>query len=76
MPSKNTKTTVEYPLAEFMGLLKEKLFGGLAFKVEFVIEEIGGDPMDRFPGRMEVTNVRFVFDGVPSFLETNPVRPR
>lgn len=75
MPSKDTKTTVEYPLDEFRELLKEKLFGGLAFKVEFVIEEVGGDRDDRY-GRMEVTKVRFVFDGVPSSLETSPVRPR
>ena len=33
--------------------------------VTYVIEEVGGDPMDRFPGAKSVTKVRVAVDNSP-----------
>ena len=61
---KTTKTTtIEYSVEEFKALLKEKLsqdeeFRGKEMNIRFVIEEVGGDPLDRYPGWDEVTKVR------------------
>ena len=65
MASTKTTTVVDYPVAEFESLLKEKIFKGQEIKVEFVIQEVGGDPLDRFPGHNAVTRVRVSFDGTP-----------
>ena len=32
-------------------------------KVNYVIEEVGGDPMDRFPGHKEVTKIQVTITG-------------
>jgi hypothetical protein len=66
MAATKTTTVVDYPVDEFKSLLKEKIFEGKEVKVEFVIQEVGADPMDRFPGHNEVTRVRVSFDGTPS----------
>jgi hypothetical protein len=60
-----TTTTIEYPVKEFIELLKEKAFPGKNVTVKFVIEEVGGDIMDRYPGHDEVTKVRIQIDETP-----------
>lgn len=73
MATTKTTTVVEYPVDEFKSLLKERVFGGKEIAVEFVIQEVGGDPMDRFPGHDTVTRVRVSFDGAPpAFPSMNP----
>lgn len=57
-----TTTVVDYPVDEFRSLLKEKIFDGKEIKIEFVIQEVGGDPLDRSPGHNEVTRVRVKFE--------------
>lgn len=63
--SKTTTTTVDYPVTEINRIIGEKMFPGREIKIEYLISEVGGDPLDRFPGRNEVTNVRISFDGIP-----------
>ena len=66
--TKTTKTTtvVEYPADEFAALIKEKVFGGKDVEIDYVIQEVGGDPLDRFRGVDTVTQIRIRFDGAPS----------
>jgi hypothetical protein len=66
MAKVKTTTTVEFPVGDFNRLLAEKLFPGKKIDVKFLIEEVGGDPMDRFPGCNEVTGVRITFDENPN----------
>jgi len=65
MATSKTTTTVDYPVGQINKIISEKLFSGLNVKIEYVIQEVNSDPMDRFPGRNEVTNVRISFDGTP-----------
>jgi hypothetical protein len=66
MATSSTTTTVEYPVGEFKSMVAELMFAGKRnIKVEFVIQEVGGDPLDRFPGRDEVTKVRVSYEGGP-----------
>jgi hypothetical protein len=65
MAKTETTTTVQYPVQEFIELVRERAFGGKDIKVEFVIMEVGGDPMDRYPGVEQVTQVNIRFSGVP-----------
>lgn len=59
-----TTTTVEYSVEEMKQLIASKFFPGKQVDINFVIQEVGGDPLDRFPGHNEVTSVRISFDGV------------
>jgi hypothetical protein len=62
-----TTTTVEYPVGEFKSMVAELMFAGKRnIKVEFLIQEVGGDPLDRFPGHNEVTKVRVSYEGTPA----------
>lgn len=62
---KTTNVTIEYPVSEFGDLIKEKIFGPNCTNVKFVLGEVGADPMDRFPGRKEVTSVLVEFNECP-----------
>jgi hypothetical protein len=64
MATAKTTTTIEYPVDEFKSMVAKLMFNGKCnIKVEFVIQEVGGDPLDRFPGHDEVTKVRVSYDG-------------
>ena len=65
MATSKTTTTVDYPVTEINRIIGEKMFPGREIKIEYVISEVNADPLDRFPGRNEVTSVRISFDGVP-----------
>ena len=75
MATTKTTTVVEYPVDEFRSLLKEKVFGGKEIAVDFVIQEVGGDPLDRFPGHDGVTRVRISFDGAPPAFPSMDTSP-
>ncbi len=71
MPKTSTMTTVEFTAAEFLHMIKKDIFGGRDIKVDYVIREVGADPMDRFPGHNEVVGVRISCDGtIESFLKS------
>lgn len=61
-----TTTTVEYPIEEFKTLLQDKLFVRKDVKIEFVVQKVGADPLDRHPGHNAVTSVKISFNGMPS----------
>jgi hypothetical protein len=65
----STKTIIDYPVNEFDALLRQKLFNGQDFKIKYVIETVGGDPLDRHPGYEQVTRIRLVFDGHPAITD-------
>jgi hypothetical protein len=65
MPATKTTTTVEYPIDEFNALIKDKLFKGKDVTIYYVIQEVGGDYLDRYPGTKEVTKVKITYDGNP-----------
>jgi hypothetical protein len=51
--------TYEFGLAEMKTLIAQDLKVHVdRVNVEYVIQEVGGDPMDRFPGHKQVTGVR------------------
>jgi hypothetical protein len=51
--------TYEFGLDEMKALIAEDLkVNADRIDVTYVIQEVGGDPMDRFPGRDQVTKVR------------------
>lgn len=63
MAKSKTTTTTEYPIEEFVQMISSQCFGNREIKVDFVIKEVGGDPMDRYPGVDTVVAVRITFDG-------------
>lgn len=63
MAKTKTTTTVCYPVEEFIALLQKKIFDGKEIRVDFKIEEVDGDPLDRYPGRDAVTQISVSFDG-------------
>ncbi len=60
-----TTTVVDYPVDDFKAIVADKIFEGRDVTIDFVIQEVGGDPMDRFPGHKTVTRVRVSFEGLP-----------
>jgi hypothetical protein len=51
--------TYEFGLDEMKALIASDLKVHVdRVSVEYVIQEVGGDPMDRFPGHKQVTGVR------------------
>lgn len=64
MPVMKAKTTTyEFDLNEIKGLIVSELcVPESAVTVEYVIQEVGGDPMDRYPGTKQVTKVRVTID--------------
>ena len=61
MPETNTKTTIDYQVDEFTELVKKSLFPGKDAKIRFVVQEVGGDVMDQFPGTPQVTAIKIEF---------------
>lgn len=56
---KAKSTTYEFDLPEMAKMLAAALeVRPSAVSVEYVIQEVGADPMDRFPGHKQVTGVR------------------
>lgn len=64
MPVMKAKTaTYEFDLNEIKELIAADLdVPESAVSVEYVIQEVGGDPMDRYPGTKQVTKVRVTVD--------------
>lgn len=62
MPKQETRTTLTYSVQEFNQLVKAKLFGCEDVDIHYDIQEVNGDPMGRFPGIDQVTQVRVVSD--------------
>lgn len=63
MAKTKTTTTTEYPIEEFVQMIRSQCFGNKEIKVDFVIKEVGGDLFDRYPGTDTVVAVRITFDG-------------
>ncbi len=63
MPIKVTETTFTLSLEEVQKILTEKLIEDKLIdkdsscNIRYILEEVGGDPMDRYPGSKEVTKV-------------------
>ncbi len=58
-------TTYFVDLAEVKNLFASKLNVPVAaISVEYIIQEVGGDPLDRYPGHNEVTGIRVTVDNV------------
>lgn len=56
---KSNVSTFEFSLEQMKQLISVDLgCSPTSLDVEFVIEEVGGDPMDRYPGTKKVTKVR------------------
>lgn len=58
---KAQQTTYEFSLEQINLLVALDL--GVASEqvsVEYVIQEVGGDPMDRYPGTKQVTKIRVI----------------
>lgn len=56
---KSKVLTYEFDLDTMKKLIAEDLKVSVdRVTVEYVIQEVGGDPMDRFPGHKQVTGVR------------------
>ena len=56
---KSKVLTYEFGLDEMKALIAQDLRVNVdRVTVEYVIQEVGGDPMDRFPGHKQVTGVR------------------
>jgi hypothetical protein len=56
---KSKITTYEFSLTEMRELIAADLvLPKSQIEVEYVIQEVGGDPLDRFPGHKQVTGVR------------------
>jgi len=55
-----TRTTVyEFTPDDLKELITNDLYEDVAnVTVEYVIQEVGGDPMDRYPGTKQVTKIR------------------
>ena len=60
-PATDGVTTVRYEFEPAMLnklIAKDLMVPEEQIKVDYVIEEVSGDPMDRFPGHKEVTKIR------------------
>ena len=56
---KSTVSTYEFTLEQLKQLISVDLgCSPTNLDVTYVIEEVGGDPMDRFPGTKTVTKIR------------------
>lgn len=66
MAKHTTKTkTIEIDAAELNGIVKvwaeqEEGPGWIVDHIDYVITEVDGDPMDRFPGRPAVTSIKII----------------
>jgi hypothetical protein len=59
MNLKSVNTTYEFTPEDIQELIAEKLEKEQdKVSVNYVIEEVGGDPMDRYPGTDTVTKIR------------------
>ena len=62
----DTTTTMEIPVDEFNSMAADAMFSGRAdVQIEYVIREVDGDPLDRFPGVDKVVAIRVKFKGTP-----------
>ena len=56
---KSKVSTYEFGLGEVKMMIAADLGRTVEeIEVEYVIQEVGGDPMDRWPGRQQVTKIR------------------
>lgn len=60
---KSKTTRYEFSLGEMKKLIAQDMkVPEEAIHVNYVIEEVGGDPMDRYPGTKQVTKIEVVVD--------------
>lgn len=63
MATTTKKTTVEYPVSEFIELLKDKFgMNNSDVSIRFIIQEVGGDYLDRYPGQPQVVAVQICYE--------------
>ena len=63
MTTTTKKTTIEYPVNEFIELLKDKIgMNHAEVSVKFIIQEVGGDCLDRWPGQQQVVAVQISYE--------------
>lgn len=63
MATTTKKTTIEYPVSEFIKLLKDKFgISNCDASVKFIIQEVGGDYLDRWPGQPQVVAVQICYE--------------
>lgn len=56
---KSRVSTYEFSLVDIKQLICTDLnVSANSVTVDYIIQEVGGDPMDRFPGHKQVTGVR------------------
>lgn len=55
-----TTKTINYPVEAFKRMICEKCFDGKKVEIKFLIREVGGDPLDRFPGQKKVVSIDVV----------------
>ncbi len=65
MVETKTTTTVNFTAAEFLHLVRDKVFGGKNVNIQYVIREVDADPMGMYPGRNDVVGVSVSYDGPP-----------
>ena len=60
---KSKTTRYEFSLDELKKLIAQDMKVPVeAIHVNYVIQEVGGDPMDRYPGIKEVTKIEVIVD--------------
>lgn len=60
---KSKTTRYEFSLDEMKKLIAQDMKVPVeAIHVNYVIQEVGGDPMDRYPGIKEVTKIEVIVD--------------
>jgi hypothetical protein len=75
---KSSQETYEFGLDQMKELIAADLQVHVdCVTVRYVIQEVGGDPMDRFPGRDQVTKIEVTVDktkgkSTPSYDDIHP----
>ena len=63
MTTTTKKTTIEYPVSEFIELLMDQIgMNSSDVSVRFIIQEVGGDYLDRYPGQPQVVAVEICYE--------------
>ena len=57
MTTIKTTKTINLSVEEFKRMIGDKCFAGKDVDINFLIREVGGDPLDRFPGHKKVVSV-------------------
>jgi hypothetical protein len=72
---KASTSTYEFSLDDLRALIAADLsVPTSSVTVEYVIQEVGGDPMDRYPGHKQVTKIKVSVDQTKSTTDHFMVR--